>query len=464
MTITTKKRTQLKSYFVKNAIPTEGNFADLVDAQLNQADDGVFKLAGEPLSVVSAAGDQKRVLRLYSEYPAPNADWLISLKPAQNPADPATTKPGFGIADGAGNTRLFISPAGNVGIGTNNPADKLTLRDGDLRLEGGRYRRLKIISDKYWAGIELVARQDGEAGNPHIDFTHGELDAPNFGIRVYSPVNNTLTISSGDGVANLSVEGNVTISGSTSARKLAVNDATNSGVDRGLWLWGPSDSAHVIYSANPSGTSPNNKPAIKGYFDSNHRLRFRTATGQGFLFENNNETALVDIDADNGNLWTAGALYAGNSDMYFTRTDHDHSGIGNTTGYAAIENASNYGALMILGRQTAQGRIVKLYDYLEVNGTLQLNGGMKMTGGALVQHIGIGTQEHGATTWPYETIQMHPTTNLRIWYGTKQRVIFGNNGELTIQLDSGKWVFQSDGNLVKYRNNGQAVWASGQGW
>ncbi len=37
-----KTRSQLKPYFVKNAIPTEGNFADLIDSALNQSEDGVI--------------------------------------------------------------------------------------------------------------------------------------------------------------------------------------------------------------------------------------------------------------------------------------------------------------------------------------------------------------------------------------------------------------------------------------
>ena len=214
MAITTKSRKDLKSYFVKNAIPTEGNFADLIDAPLNQSDDGVFKLTGEPLSVVAASGDQKRVLRLYANYPAANPDWLINLNPAQDPANSATNRPGFGIADGAGNTRLFIDPGtGNLGVGTNNPADRLTVQEGDVRIEGGRYRRLKIVSDKYWAGIELVTREQGEAGNPHIDFTHGQLDAPNFGIRVAAETNNALVVSAGAGNATLDVRGLVQASG-----------------------------------------------------------------------------------------------------------------------------------------------------------------------------------------------------------------------------------------------------------
>jgi hypothetical protein len=119
----TKNRSDLKSYFVKNAIPTEGNFADLIDSQLNQTQDGVFKPDGDALSVVAASGDQKRVLRLFASYPATNPDWMISLNPAQDPAKAATTsKSGFGITDSAGKTRLFIdATTGQIGVGTNTP-------------------------------------------------------------------------------------------------------------------------------------------------------------------------------------------------------------------------------------------------------------------------------------------------------------------------------------------------------
>jgi hypothetical protein len=217
MAIITKNRKQLKSYFVKNAIPTEGNFADLIDGSLNQAEDGVFKLAGEPLSVVAAPGEQKRVLRFYSSYPAPNADWHISLSPAQDPNNAATARPGFGVTDGAGNTRLFIDPAtGNVGVGTNNPADRLHVSNGDVLIEGGRYRRLKVVSDSYWAGIELVARGKGEAGYPHIDFTNGDLGNPNFGLRLVGIDNKTLQLEGMNGQATLAVRGDVVYDGQQS--------------------------------------------------------------------------------------------------------------------------------------------------------------------------------------------------------------------------------------------------------
>ncbi|MBK7826423.1 hypothetical protein [Nannocystis sp.] len=210
MAITTKNRKQLKAYFVKNAIPTEGNFSDLVDAQLNQAEDGVFKLPGEPLSVVAGPGEQRRALRFYSTYPAANPDWQISLAPAQDPGNPASVRPGFGVSDGAGRTRLYIDPAtGNLGVGTNNPTDRLTVSDGDLRIEGEGYQRLKILA--FNAGIELVARNPG--GTPHIDFTQGLLDNPDYGLRLIATDNKVLHVQSGLGPATLRVQGDLEVDG-----------------------------------------------------------------------------------------------------------------------------------------------------------------------------------------------------------------------------------------------------------
>lgn len=177
MTITTKTRQQLKSYFVKNAIPTEGNFADLIDAQLNQSEDGVFKVAGEPLSVVAAAGAQKRTLRLYSSFPAPSPDWLISLSPLDAADQPQSARPGFGVTDGAGNPRLVVdAQTGHVGLGTNNPQGAL-----DVRLKGAAdaWDRFVVTTTNAFDGAnQYVTIGAGGAGgimlrNPHVAWLGG---------------------------------------------------------------------------------------------------------------------------------------------------------------------------------------------------------------------------------------------------------------------------------------------------
>jgi len=108
-----------------------------------------------------------------------------------------------------------------------------------------------------------------------------------------------------------------------------------------------------------------------------------TMTGSLTVQNNLTVTGNVGIGTNQpqGKLDVQGDIRAGNSDIYFTKTDHNHTGISNTAGLAAIENAVNYDALMILGRAgTSKGRSVKLWDYLQVNGDLEVTG-----------NVGIGT-------------------------------------------------------------------------
>jgi hypothetical protein len=125
--LTTRSRGDLKTFFVKNAIPTESNFADLIDGMLNQQDDGIAKLPNDALMIV-AAGDatsQKKAIHFYAAAGDTDPSWTLSLNPRQSPADAASAKPGFSISDGAGNSRLFIERAtGEIGIGTVTPQKK----------------------------------------------------------------------------------------------------------------------------------------------------------------------------------------------------------------------------------------------------------------------------------------------------------------------------------------------------
>lgn len=115
-------RTTLKTYFKKNAIPKESDFAELIDAALNQGDDGIAKPDGEPLSLQPDARDSgsRTVLGLYKSFADARPSWTLSLSPAG--------KPGFSVGDADANSRLFVDETtGNVGLGTVAPASSLHL-------------------------------------------------------------------------------------------------------------------------------------------------------------------------------------------------------------------------------------------------------------------------------------------------------------------------------------------------
>lgn len=123
-----KSRAALKSYFVKNAIPTEQQFAQLIDSVLNQRDDGLVKGSGDPLSIEAAGDDTsfKKALNFYTRLSDADPAWTVSLRPRATPADPATGRAGLSITDKDGNSRLTIDAAtGRVGIGTVVPAEQL---------------------------------------------------------------------------------------------------------------------------------------------------------------------------------------------------------------------------------------------------------------------------------------------------------------------------------------------------
>ncbi len=103
----------------------------------------------------------------------------------------------------------------------------------------------------------------------------------------------------------------------------------------------------------------------------------------------------IGTDTPSGKLDVRGDIRAGNSDLYFTKVDHNHTGIGNTDGLAAIENAADYGALMILGRQVVNKRIVRLWDYLQINGSMDITG-----------NVGIGTTNPKDKLDVYGTIRL----------------------------------------------------------
>ena len=154
---TSKSRQELRSRFVRNAIPTEADFADLIAASLNQADDGVLKLPDQPLGLVRQKPDQP-VLRFFADPAAEGSVWQVQLG--------AGDKPGFGLAAADGKLALFVDGAtGNVGIGTANPGSKLTIqgvfnqyRDPESGITNGGLLALKGNSPQ----IDFIDTEHGD--------------------------------------------------------------------------------------------------------------------------------------------------------------------------------------------------------------------------------------------------------------------------------------------------------------
>ncbi|MBE7170239.1 MAG: tail fiber domain-containing protein [Williamsia sp.] len=164
-----QNKDKLKTFFVTNSIPTQGNFYDLIESGLNQNDDGIAKLDSGPIALQSQ-GAQNEVLHLYKTKidPAQAADWKIKLS-AATPAD-------LGIYNTASNSdvsRLFIRADGNVGIGTISPSAKLevigavkaTSFSGDGSGLTGIANVVNLTSDQSIAGVKTFTSNLVATGN-----------------------------------------------------------------------------------------------------------------------------------------------------------------------------------------------------------------------------------------------------------------------------------------------------------
>ena len=176
-----RDRSILKSYFVEHALPTEDNFAELIDGMINQKDDGIIKQPGSPLSL-EASGDEtshKKALNLYDSFADPSPSWTLSLRPRSDLKDPASGKRGLSIGTSSGVSRLFIDHAsGHVGIGTVEPQSPLHVAS-DGRIDG-----LLQVGGPVGIGISEPEAELHVAGDVLCD---GDVRADNF-ISATSPL------------------------------------------------------------------------------------------------------------------------------------------------------------------------------------------------------------------------------------------------------------------------------------
>ncbi|GIV35478.1 MAG: hypothetical protein KatS3mg031_3013 [Chitinophagales bacterium] len=342
--------------------------------------------------------------------------------------------------------------AQNVGIGTSNPGQKLdvagwlrlgdesasgTNTEGSIRYHSGK--KLQFYDGTQW--IDILSSSAGdhdwyEIGTtlPPNSITDGIYRTGNVGIGTTAPAARLHTAISGAGThiilertttfpsaCTISNSGNLithdyngtgivlSISGAEKIRAHAagalITGTTNSTGNYQL------DGTNVIFNNKNDvygniRVLQNNSPTLADGMYINYNSSGGNAADVRFYA--NGVTERMRIVAASGHVGintptpsyllhvngTAGVgqTYLLNSDIYFTKTDHNHTGIGNSDGYAAIENADNFNTLLVLGRDVLAGagldRRVSVYDKLSIAGNtfhtgaaLSVNGSVRVKGG-----------------------------------------------------------------------------------
>jgi hypothetical protein len=260
----------------------------------------------------------------------------------------------------------------------------------------------------------------------------------------------------------------------------------------GTWRRIDSTKAGVNLHMNPDGGGQEFRFLRQEADGTNQRNIAVIGSSRSFIAEGN---VGIGTTGPQGKLDVNGDIRAGNSDIYFTRTDHNHTGIGNTAGFAAIENGANFGGLMILGRTVSTNplrRVVKLWDYLQINGGLDVTGnvGIGVTGGLsrILQvqgseiHSGGGGAGYSFSNRETATFVESPSGGERwVWYASGGRARLwsgvdrfsvaldptfqttvtigpGTNGRLKVRHIDGKhWQNDNNDGLYLNWNTGQPV-------
>ncbi|WP_108805107.1 hypothetical protein [Aquimarina sp. Aq107] len=227
MEINKRNRTELKEYFKINDKPTQEEFSDFIEASINQAEDGIAKVQGNPLSI-QAEGERigtQEIVDLYENLADDNPQWSINLNPRVNAEEPLSNQSGLNIKDVTGQSRLFIkSGEGNVGIGTIEPLAPLTVK-GNTTFDKP-VGAMQISEDTILFG--------GKNTNEHKDSAKIEVGATTlrlFGKSTNSdPATRKVEIIADGGTH---IQGAVSVQGDITVKKLkAENISTNTDLDK----------------------------------------------------------------------------------------------------------------------------------------------------------------------------------------------------------------------------------------
>ena len=160
-------RSTLKNLFKRGMVPSEVNFADLIDSTLNKVDDGFSQSTTEGF-MLAPQGPNNRLLSFYESIRDPNAAFTMSMNPTPH-------SHGLSFNDDENNSMLFLRKGGNVGIGTTLPNFKLEV-NGMTGMAGrvGTFAVGDIPADGRWHPIvtdlegvqafDIIAYAGGRSG------------------------------------------------------------------------------------------------------------------------------------------------------------------------------------------------------------------------------------------------------------------------------------------------------------
>jgi len=212
-----ENRKTLKALFRDGALPTDNDFAALIDSMLNMSDEG-FRKTPENGEEIYASVGHDALLSFYRDQFPDQALWRVALSPAgdrlqfisDNQAQPllsleapGTGRHGDAPGDMAASKADQADPEsrrGGIGIGCAEPRDMLEVA-GIVASSGRRGRHAtvaRIPADGKWhdvitglegcQGFEVVAGAGGKKGDGHFGMLHAvALSAfnPSFGLLAW---------------------------------------------------------------------------------------------------------------------------------------------------------------------------------------------------------------------------------------------------------------------------------------
>jgi len=395
---TTKSRQELRSRFVRNAIPTEADFADLIAASLNLADDGLRKLPNEPLSLVRQKADQP-LLRFFADSTAEGSVWQMSLSSGMKGEE------ALGFTNQKGMSVLHLEATGNVGIGT-------TLSEHRLTVEATHSHPSQASNSRLMSRGALAIKSNA----PQLDFidTSNGVDDRDWAIHandgklyfIVSPWDHqSLVIDAKSGTAKVGVgtsapesklhlfeaagtlasatKGSFLIdhadSGGASSIVFRSKAARNSdfaymeyrdqnpnlsNTEAGLLTIGIQNDADDHIALMPSGnvgigtTLPEHKLVVEATITQGAKASYSRLAGKGALAIKGNGPQLDFIDTSNGGSDKDWAIHANDGRLYFIHSPWEYSNL--------VIDASSETAKVGIGTHSPKGKL----HLLEAKGTL----------------------------------------------------------------------------------------------